>query len=316
MDLFYFFNQLTKNVHTYQLEEINQLNAIETIKRDLRRITANSSICTVSEVVNKENEMSKIKVKTPEGKFSIFIKAFTIGNPLMSRFDTYDQDTNKFLKCFVLKNAHISALADVVKNIPRAISQKNSTIRFPKDYQHLFKRERSYKNFFGYNPMVEFKLSRSASAKQLENAKNKLYNKYGKASQRTLRIKVFENSSTSKLTHLPYLSTKKFVNVYYNVVSDRFAIIDEINNTLIDFGIGNKVLYAQVFATKALLDRKDWGQIVDDTRQIAQQFESSLQANPSPISVQKFQSRIMPYYEARAMLNNTYGCIEVETGNG
>lgn len=72
--------------------------------------------------------MSKIKVKTPEGKFSIFIEAFTIGNLLMSKFDTYDADTNQFLKRFVLKDAHISALSDVVKNIPREISRKDSTI--------------------------------------------------------------------------------------------------------------------------------------------------------------------------------------------
>jgi len=72
--------------------------------------------------------MSKIRVKTPEGKFSIVIEAFTIGNPLMLKFDTYDLDTNQFLKRFVLKDAHISALGDMVKNIPREISRKDSTI--------------------------------------------------------------------------------------------------------------------------------------------------------------------------------------------
>lgn len=161
--------------------------------------------------------------------------------------------------------------------------------------------------------MVEFKLSGSTSSKQVEHAKNKLYKKYGKASQRTLRIKVFENLSTSKLTHLPYLSTNKFVNVYYNVVSDIFAIVDESRNTLIEFGVRSKALYAQVFSTKALLDRKDWGRIVEDARQIEQQLESSLQNSPSAIS--KYQPRVMPYYEARSILNNAYGDIEVEIAN-
>jgi len=96
---------------------------------------------------------------------------------------------------------------------------------------------------------------------------------------------VFENLSTSKLTHLPYLSTNKFVNFYYNVESDRFAIVDKSRNTLIDFGVRSKALYAQVFSTKALLDRKNWGRIVDDARQIAKQFELSLQTNPSPLPI-------------------------------
>jgi hypothetical protein len=47
------------------------------------------------------------------------------------------------------------------------------------------------------------------------------------------------------------LDTDNFVTIYYNELTDLFAILDSNKNTVLDFGIATEIKYAEIFAYKS-----------------------------------------------------------------
>jgi hypothetical protein len=47
------------------------------------------------------------------------------------------------------------------------------------------------------------------------------------------------------------LDTDNFVTIYYDELTDLFAIVDSNENRLLDFGIATEVKYAEIFAYKS-----------------------------------------------------------------
>ena len=48
-----------------------------------------------------------------------------------------------------------------------------------------------------------------------------------------------------------YLDTDNFVTIYYDELTDLFAILDSNKNTVLDFGVASEVKYAEIFAYKS-----------------------------------------------------------------
>ena len=47
------------------------------------------------------------------------------------------------------------------------------------------------------------------------------------------------------------MDTDNFVTIYYDELTDLFAIVDSKENRLLDFGIATEVKYAEIFAYKS-----------------------------------------------------------------
>lgn len=133
-----------------------------------------------------------------------------------------------------------------VENLPRQIIKKDKKIKFGKRYSGLFKE--NYEKVFDYNLYLEQNLAKNSSNNQLKKGKQRLFKKYCKESQQYLRENLFENQCIIKSEKCKYLDTNNFVTIYYDQLTDLFAIVDSKKNCLLDFGIATEVNYAEIFA--------------------------------------------------------------------
>ena len=63
--------------------------------------------------------------------------------------------------------------------------------------------------------------------------------------------KLFENPVVIKSEECKYFDTEKFVTIYYDELTDLFAIIDSNKNLVLDFGIAIEIKYTEIFAYKS-----------------------------------------------------------------
>ena len=127
--------------------------------------------------------------------------------------------------------------------MPREIIKKDKKIKFDRDYSGLFKE--NYEAF-GYNLYLEENLSKDSSKNKMKQGKQKLFKKYGEISKEYLRKNLFENPCVIKSEKCKYLDTDNYVTIYYDELTDLFAIVDSKENRLLDFGIATEVKYAQI----------------------------------------------------------------------
>ena len=209
--------------------------------------TYESSIYDVEEVASKKENSTpipiNIKTKTKKGKNSIFVEAFQAirtfpARPNLNYYDPVEKRIIKPLTCI-----------KQVENFPRQIIKKDKSVKFDKNYSGLFKK--NYEDVFGYNLYLEENLSKDSSKNKIKQGKQKLFKKYGKESKQYLRKNLFENPSIIKSEKCKYLDTDNFVTIYYNELTDLFAIVDSNENRFLDFGIATEVKYAEIFAYKS-----------------------------------------------------------------
>ena len=143
--------------------------------------------------------------------------------------------------------AHLTCMKQITK-LPREIIKKDKTVKFDKRYSGLFKENYEV---FGYNLYLEENLSKDSSKNKIKQGKQKLFKKYGETSKEYLRKNLFKNPSIIKSEKCKYLDTDNFVTIYYDELTDLFAIIDSKSNCVLDFGIATEVKYAEVFAYKS-----------------------------------------------------------------
>ena len=227
-------------------------NSLQNIIQSSSNITQ-SSIFDVAEVsVSKKNnnvDQTFFETKTIQGKNSIVVEAYLAmqGFPDHPKLNFYDEITNQVIRPKVMLQAHGTCLQKNAE-LPRSIVKKDKKIKFGKNYKNLFK-----KNYeiFGYNLYLEENLSKNASKNQINKAKNKLFKKYKKISKNYLREKLFENPCVIKLENCRYMNNYNFVTIYFDHLKDIFVIIDSKSNSLLDFGIANKINYSEIFVYKS-----------------------------------------------------------------
>lgn len=183
-----------------------------------------------------------IATKTIQGKDSIFVEF------AHSKLNCYDKITNQLIKTEIMVEAHSTCMQKIAE-LPRRIVKKDKNIKFGKNYKNLFKE--NYQ-IFGYNLYLEENLSKTASQNQINKAKNKLFKKYKKISKKYLRENLFKNPYIIKLENCHYLDNSNFVTIYFDELKDIFAIIDSKSNSLLDFGIANKINYSEIFVYKSV----------------------------------------------------------------
>jgi len=131
--------------------------------------------------------------------------------------------------------AHLTCMKEVEK-LPRQIIKKDKTVKFDKRFRDLFKKDNNYE-IFGYNLYLEENLSKTASKTEIPEAKEKLFRKYAEESREYLRENLFRNPCIIKSEESQYMDTNDFVTIYYDELTNLFAIVDSESNRLLDFGI-------------------------------------------------------------------------------
>jgi tRNA uridine 5-carbamoylmethylation protein Kti12 len=86
---------------------------------------------------------------------------------------------------------------------------------------------------------LEQNISPTSSDKKIKKAEQKLFKKYQAISKQYLRLNLFENHLVIKVDKVRYMDFEKFVTIYYDHLSDLFAIVDSANY-LIEFGIATE----------------------------------------------------------------------------
>jgi hypothetical protein len=286
--------------------------------------TYQSSIYDVAEVaVKKENSISiPIDIKTKKavgGGNSIFVEAFQAIRrfPTRPNFNYFDPVENQFVKQSVMLQAHLTCMKQIV-NLPRQIDKKDKTVKFDKKYSGLFRKNENYEKVFGYKLYLEENLGRDSSKNKIKQGEQKLFKKYGETSKKYLRENLFENPCIIKSEKCKYLDTDNFVTIYYDELTDLFAILDSNKNTVLDFGVASEVKYAEIFAYKSFGTVKSQeiclspNQQLEDDPLIPQNLES---VKSKEVEVYQ-EPYILEYDDALAILKARYGSNFIAVENG
>ena len=118
--------------------------------------------------------------------------------------------------------AHMTCLKEL-SNFSREIRKQDKTVQFDKNYIALFKK--NCEDVFGYNLFLEENLPKNASNNQIKKAKKRLYKKCAEESKLYLRTQLFENPCILKCEKCKYLDTDYLVTIYYDQLTDLFAIV-------------------------------------------------------------------------------------------
>ena len=247
-----------------------------------------------------------IKTKTRLGTNSIFVEGFEAirafpGRPILKN---YDQVEKRIVNYSIMLKAHLTC-AEQMSNLPREIVKNDKTVKFDKMYNGLFKKNL---DVFEYNIYLDQNIPKDASTNQMKKAKQKMFKKYEKESKQYLRTRLFENPCIIKSEKCKYCNTEDFVTIYYDQLTDLFAIVNSKSNCLLDFGIATKVTYAEIFAYKSSGILKASKLCEEPNQQ---------QADKSGKELEVYQEKyIIPYDDAIAILQAKYGSNSVAVENG
>jgi len=279
-----------------------------------------SSIHDIEEVSYKEETYTlvpiDIKTKTREGKNSIFVEGFQAIRtfPARPKLNYYDKVENRMVKSSVMLQAHLTCMKQIVK-LPRDILKIDRKVKFDKNYSGLFK-----KNYevFGYNLYLEENLSKDSSKNKIKQGKQKLFKKYGETSKQYLRKNLFENPCVIKSEKCKYLDTDNFVTIYYDELTDLFAILDSNKNTVLDFGVASEVKYVEIFAYKSFGTVKSQEICLSANQRL--EDDSLIPQNSESVKSKELQVYQEPYLlsvdDALAILEAKYGSNFIAVENG
>lgn len=139
-----------------------------------------------------------------------------------------------------------------IVNLSRVIDKQNKKIKFGSDFFNLFKKQ--HEKFFGYNFIVEKNVPESSNPGLVKCAKIRLFQKY--KSKSDLREKLFENLCVIKTPYCPYHDYFGYVTIYYDVLTDKFRIVNSKSNKLLEFRIANKVSSVDIFKYKSIFQEQ------------------------------------------------------------
>ena len=282
-----------------------------------------SSIYDMEEISYKEETSTlvpiDIKTKTRKGKNSIFVQAFQdIQNfPGRRKFKCYDASTNRLIKPSVMLKAHLTCIKNIEK-LPRQINKKDKKIKFDKKYSGLFKKNANYEKVFGYSLYLEENMGKDSSKNKIKQGEQKLFKKYGEISNQYLRKNLFENPCVIKSEKCKYLDTDNLVTIYYDELTDLFAILDSNKNTVLDFGVATEVKYAEIFAYKSLGTKKIRDICVSEKP--LGEYQNEVPRNNKPVESKELEvyrdPYIISYDDALAILEARYGSNFIAVENG
>jgi len=114
------------------------------------------------------------------------------------------------------------------------------------------------------------------------------------------------------------LDTDNFVTIYYDELTDLFAILDSNKNTVLDFGVASEVKYAEIFAYKSFGTVKSKEICLSANQRL--EDDSLIPQNSESVKSKELQVYQEPYLlsvdDALAILEAKYGSNLIAVENG
>lgn len=154
--------------------------------------------------------------------------------------------------------AHVACGKEISK-LPREITQKDRKVKFGSDFFDMFRKK--YEEVFGYNILIEENVPKDANKNRVKRAEKRLFKTYGSKVELELRTRLFENPAVIKASECRYRDISGFVIIYYDMLTDLFAIVDTKSNKLLEFSLATEINYADIFRYKSVFR----GQVVNET---------------------------------------------------
>jgi len=276
------------------LEKSNEIILPKIINADIKAIEEVKEISSNKDENFELKKKAKTNIKTRLGTDSIFVEGWSQIRtfPARPRLNYYDSVEQRIVRPRLLFQAHLTCNSEQNK-LPRKITKQDKTVKFKKNFRKIF--NENYE-VFGYNLYLEEDLSKNASKKEVIKAKDNLWKKYKSASQEYLRENLFRNPCIIKSEKCKYLDTSDYVTIYYNQLTDLFAIVNQKSNCLLDFGIATKVKYAEIFAYKSSGSLKATDICLSPNEKLEENsdIDELLQINPSSTPSREFPKSKQP----------------------
>jgi hypothetical protein len=211
----------------------------------------------------EDPEEFKIITRTPSGQYSIYVQALQSFSIASRRkistsypgfiFNIQDRVTGNLIRPSTILEAHV-ACGNAVSKLPRVIEKQDKKIKFGPDFFDMFCSQ--YEKIFGYNLIIEENVSKDDNRNRVKRAKKRLFKTYGDTSESFLRVTIFENPCVIKASGCRYRDRSEYVTIYYDALSDIFAIVNSQSNKLLEFSVATEVDYADVFRYKSVFQNQ------------------------------------------------------------
>ena len=111
------------------------------------------------------------------------------------------------------------------------------------------------------------------------------------------------------------MNTSNFVTIYYDELTDLFAIVDQKSNCVLDFGRATEVKYAEIFTYKSSGILKATDICLSSNQQVEENSPSMKSSESKELEVYR-EKYILSHDDAIAILEARYGSNFVSVENG
>ena len=286
----------------------NSNNTVLLEKYLINELVDINKIAEVSMKFKNEEEDSEIggfktKTKTASGKNSIYVEALqSISNSRKSNsfqgfsfLNLKDPLTGNLIRPTTMLEAHITCGNEISK-LPRVIEKQDKKINFGSDFFDLFSKQ--YEKVFGYNLIIQENIPKDANRNRVKRAEKRLFKTYGFKAQSDLRYRLFENPCVIKASECRYRNKSGNVIIYYDVLTDLFAVVDSKSNKLLEFSVATEVDYADIFRYKSVFQDKTARELIQCPSEGFNPFEPTCPIEEGPLR------RNLPLEDKSLSLNN------------
>ena len=291
-------SELRRIYYSQDIVYLNNLNKIVLLEKSLNPdnkkylINELNDINKIAEVsIKLENEepdfvIEGLKIKQKSGKNSIFVEALqSIANSRKRNsfvsFNIKDPLTGNLIRPTTVLEAHI-ACGNEISKLPRAIEKQDKKITFDSNFFDMFRKQ--YDKVFGYNLLIEENIPKDANQNRIKRAEKRLFKTYGSKAQSDLRVRLFENPCVIKASKCRYRDRSGDVIIYYDVLTDIFAVVDSKSNKLLEFSVATEIDYVDVFRYKSVFQDKTAGQLIECPSTGLNPFDPTCPMEEGPLS--------------------------------
>ena len=248
---------LNPNVKKYLKNELEDINKILEVSMKLKNKEANLDTAEL-----------ELNIKPKSGKNSIYVEALqsmsTAKNNKRTSFKGFnfnleDPVTGNLIRASTMLEAHITCGNEISK-LPRVIEKQDKKIKFGSDFFEMFRK--TYQKVFGYNLLIEENVPKDANSNRIKRAEKRLFKTFGSKVESDLRFQLFENPCVIKSNGCRYRDKLGDVVIYYDFLTDLFAVVDSQSNRLLEFSIANEIDYAHIFRYKSVFQENTAGELL------------------------------------------------------
>jgi hypothetical protein len=175
--------------------------------------------------------------------------------------------------------AHITCGNEISK-LPRVIEKQDKKINFGSHFFDMFRKQ--YEKVFGYNLVIEENVPKDANRNRKKRAEKRLFKTYGSKAQSDLRVRLFENPFVIKARGCRYRDKSGYVTIYYDFLSDIFAIVDSQSNKLLEFSVATEIDYADIFRYKSVFQDQTVRELIQCPSEELNPFEPTCPIEEGP----------------------------------